>query len=158
MVCLLTQGDGHGQGRSSVTTFHQGATSGYFLKEYNCSIELSWSPFLVRQHNTPDTETLQIDTIDKPTSVWKTADILVSSTGHWWTDPLPSAGKDYHEQGEFVHPHMEESVAFEKALKTWARWVDTNIDPLQTQLVLSTAVGRCGGKGKGEDVSKRQSP
>ncbi|GLJ35762.1 hypothetical protein SUGI_0718200 [Cryptomeria japonica] len=163
MVCLLTQSDGHGKGQSSVTTFHQGGTSGYLLKEYNCSIELSWSPFLVRQHNAPDKETLQIDTIDDPASVWKTADILVFSTGHWWTHPLPLAGKDYYEEGGFVHPHMEESVAFEKALRTWARWVDTNIDPLHTQVFFRTYSpvhfnGKMWGKKEGGGCFKETEP
>ena len=41
---------------------------------------------------------------------------------------------DYFEEKRHVIPHMEELVAFEKALRTWARWIDTNIDPKHTQV------------------------
>ena len=36
---------------------------------------------------------------------------------------------NYFEEGGLVHPYMEEPVAYEKALRTWATWVDakTNI-------------------------------
>lgn len=74
------------------------------LQAYNCSVELSWAPFLVRQHKIPESinatsntttkesETLQIDTIDELAQDWKQAHILVFNTGHWWTHPEPNKG------------------------------------------------------------------
>ena len=56
------------------------------LQAYNCSVELSWAPFLVRQNKNPapvnaignakESETLQIDTIDEQAEDWKRAHIL----------------------------------------------------------------------------------
>ena len=72
------------------------------LQAYNCSVELSWAPFLVRQNKIPapvnatgnakESETLQIDTIDEQAEDWKRAHILVFNTGHWWTHPEPRKG------------------------------------------------------------------
>lgn len=112
----------------------------YFFKAYNCSIELSWAPFLVRRHpvrainGSTIKETLQLDRIDEQAKRWKHADILVFNTGHWWTHEEPYNGVDYFEEKGHVIPHMEELVAFGKALRTWARWIDTNIDPKHTQV------------------------
>lgn len=144
MLCMLRRAVPEGGGSFRAT--NGGKTVAYVIHAYNCSVELSWAPFLVRQHKIPapinatgnaaakESETLQIDTMDELAEDWKRADILVFNTGHWWTHPEPNKGINYFEEGGLVHPHMEEPVAFEKALRTWATWVDANIDPLHTQV------------------------
>lgn len=142
MLCILRRAVPEDGG--SFRAAHGGRTVAYVINAYNCSVELSWAPFLVRQHKIPapinatgnvkESETLQIDTIDEQAEDWKRAHILVFNTGHWWTHPEPRKGTNYFEEGGLVHPYMEEPVAYEKALRTWATWVDANIDPLHTQV------------------------
>lgn len=138
MLCLLSPALSNGD--ASITTSNRGRTLKYVIKSYNCSVELSWAPFLVRQHaipatnTTPAKETLELDNIDEQSSVWNSAHVIVFNTGHWWTHELPYAGDDYFEEGGKIHSHMDESVAFEKAIRTWGSWVDANMNPVNTQV------------------------
>lgn len=42
---------------------------------------------------------------------------------------------NYYQEGNHVYPSLEVLDAYKRALVTWARWVDKNIDPRRTQVV-----------------------
>ncbi|KAF9621302.1 hypothetical protein IFM89_019388 [Coptis chinensis] len=42
---------------------------------------------------------------------------------------------DYIQEGKKVYKDMDRLVAYEKALKTWANWVDTKVDPTKTRVL-----------------------
>ncbi|OVA13082.1 PC-Esterase [Macleaya cordata] len=105
--------------------------------DYNCSIEFFRSPFLVQEWEMPDTngtkkETLRLDLVERSSSKYKDADIIVFNTGHWWTHEKTSKGKDYYQVGNHVFGSLNVVEAFHKALMTWAKWVDVNINPTKT--------------------------
>lgn len=41
---------------------------------------------------------------------------------------------DFIEDGTKTYRDMDRLVAYEKALNTWAKWVDTNVDPSTTKV------------------------
>ena len=60
-------------------------------------MEFFRSPFLVQEWETPGAggkkkETLRLDIIEKSSSRYKDADIIVFNTGHWWTHDKTSKG------------------------------------------------------------------
>nr|CAB3477612.1 unnamed protein product [Digitaria exilis] len=61
------------------------------------------------------------------------ANVLVFNTGHWWahTGKL-RAWDNFERDGKKVE--MAGGEAFNRALRTWARWVDSNIDPSRTRV------------------------
>ncbi|KAL0339546.1 UNVERIFIED_CONTAM: protein trichome birefringence [Sesamum radiatum] len=63
---------------------------------------------------------------------YKNADIIVFNTGHWWTHEKTSTGKDYYQEGSHIYKDLNVLEAFRKALTTWGRWIDANINPMKS--------------------------
>ncbi|KAF5787634.1 putative PMR5 domain, PC-Esterase, protein trichome birefringence-like 5 [Helianthus annuus] len=114
---------------------------GYFVfkfEDYNCTVEFVRSHFLVREGTRINGQgnsnpTLSMDVIDKSARRWKRADILVFNTGHWWVHGKTSRGKNYFKEGDYIYPKFDAVEAFRRALKTWGKWIDKNMN--QNKLV-----------------------
>ncbi|XP_051192586.1 uncharacterized protein [Lolium perenne] len=109
----------------------------FLFQDYNCTVEFFRSPFLVQELEVPlkhgkVKETLRLDKIDRSSSRYKNADIIVFNTGHWWTHEKTSLGKDYYQEGDQVYRELNVHDAYRRALNTWAKWVDSNVNPKKT--------------------------
>ncbi|CAL5428621.1 protein trichome birefringence-like 1 [Camellia sinensis] len=109
----------------------------FLFTDYNFSVEFFRSTFLVQEWEMPDTngstkETLRLDLIERSSDRYKNADILVFNTGHWWTHEKTSQGKGYYQEGSHVYGLLDVVEAFRKAMTTWARWIDANVNPTKT--------------------------
>ncbi|XP_038905247.1 protein trichome birefringence [Benincasa hispida] len=140
LVCILRNSvkdqskvfEAHGR-----QVFRGEAAYSFIFKDYNFTVEFFVSPFLVREWEMPDKngkkkETLRLDLVGKSSDQYKEADIIVFNTGHWWTHDKTARGKDYYQEGSHVYEELNVLEAFRKAITTWARWVDNNINPMKS--------------------------
>ncbi|MBA0819113.1 hypothetical protein Gohar_021664 [Gossypium harknessii] len=106
--------------------------------DYNCSVDFVASPFLVKESSfkreNGSIETLRLDLMNPSTSMYHDADLMVFNTGHWWTHEKTSKGEDYYQEGDYVYPRLKVLNAYQKALTTWSRWIDKNVDSRRTQV------------------------
>ncbi|CAK9148445.1 unnamed protein product [Ilex paraguariensis] len=117
--------------------FRGEASYSFVFEDYNCTVEFFVSPFLVREWQMRDKngtkkETLRLDLIGRLSDQYKNAGFIVFNTGHWWTHEKTSKGEDYYQEGSHVYSSLNVQEAFRKALTTWGRWVDANINPNKT--------------------------
>ncbi|WVZ05626.1 hypothetical protein V8G54_018972 [Vigna mungo] len=141
MLCMLLGGikdpsrvyETHGR----KITKEKGNYSFRFL-DYQCTVEYYVSHFLVHESKARIGQkrrpTLRIDAIDHGSSRWKGADVLVFNTAHWWSHYKTKAGIYYYQEGSVVHPQLNVSTAFRKALTTWSSWVDRHINHRKTRV------------------------
>lgn len=106
--------------------------------DYKCTVEYYVTHFLVHESKArvgkKRVQTLQIDTMDRGSSRWRGADILVFNTAHWWSHYKTKSGINYYQEGNQVHPRLDVSTAFRKALMTWAFWINKHVNPKKTQV------------------------
>ncbi|XP_058083380.1 protein trichome birefringence-like 6 [Magnolia sinica] len=111
--------------------------------DYHCTVEYYVTHFLVHESKArvghKRVQTLQIDTIDRTSSRWKGADILIFNTAHWWTHYKTKAGVNYYQERDEVHHHLDVSTAFRRALTTWASWIDQHVNPRKTRVFFRTS-------------------
>ncbi|KAK7265358.1 hypothetical protein RJT34_32977 [Clitoria ternatea] len=137
ILCMLREGL---QDKSKMYETHGHKITkgrGYFVfrfKGYDCTVEFVRSHFLVKEGVRINAQgnsnpTLSIDRIDKTYGRWKRADILVFNTGHWWTHGKTARGINYYKEGDYLYPKFDAVEAYRKAIQTWGRWIDNNINP-----------------------------
>ncbi|KAG9459824.1 hypothetical protein H6P81_004332 [Aristolochia fimbriata] len=142
LVCILRNSVKDKRKVFEISGRHEFRTEGAYsirFQDYNCSVEFFRSPFLVQEWEMPESngtkkETLRLDLIERKSDRYKKADIIVFNTGHWWTHEKTSLGKDYYQEGNHVYGQLNVVEAFHKALVTWAKWVDTNVDSKRTHV------------------------
>uniref|UniRef100_A0A7N0R924 Trichome birefringence-like N-terminal domain-containing protein n=1 Tax=Kalanchoe fedtschenkoi TaxID=63787 RepID=A0A7N0R924_KALFE len=109
---------------------------GYFVfkfVDYDCTVEFVRSHFLVKEGVRINAQgnsnpTLSIDRIDKTSGRWRKADILIFNTAHWWSHGKTARGKNYYKEGNYIYPQFDAVEAYRRAIKTWAKWVDGNVN------------------------------
>ncbi|WOH16555.1 hypothetical protein DCAR_0936111 [Daucus carota subsp. sativus] len=109
------------------------------FEDYDCTVEFVTSRFLVRESSfeakNGSLETLRLDLMDQSASKYYNADYLIFNTGHWWSHDKTSKRLNYYQEGNIVHTRLKVHDAYRRALRTWARWVDENVDRKKTQVI-----------------------
>ncbi|KAL6506872.1 hypothetical protein OROHE_022309 [Orobanche hederae] len=117
--------------RYNATTSFEVST--FTFTDFEVKVMLDHAVYLVDLVREAEGRILKLDSIQRG-ELWKGIDVLIFNTWHWWNRRGPTQPWDYIEVGGRLYKDMDRVVAFEKALVTWANWVDDNVDPAKTKV------------------------
>lgn len=100
--------------------------------DYGVSVSFYKAPYLVDIDVVQGKRVLRLEEISGNGNAWRNADVLLFNTGHWWTHKGSLQGWDLMQLDGKYYQDMDRLVALEKGLRTWAYWVDNNIDTTRT--------------------------
>lgn len=101
---------------------------------YGVSISFFKAPYLVDIVGMQGKSVLKLDDISRNVKAWTNVDVFSFNTGHWWSHKGSLRGWDYMESGGSLYEDMDRLVALERGLRTWATWVDANVDATSTRV------------------------
>ncbi|XP_059668797.1 protein trichome birefringence-like 43 [Cornus florida] len=107
--------------------------SSFTFPIYNVSIMFYRNVFLVDIVQENGKRVLKLDSMES-SEMWKGVDALIFDTWHWWLHTGRKQPWDLIEEGNVKYKDMNRLVAFEKALRTWAKLIDILVDPAKTKV------------------------
>ncbi|XP_042044212.1 protein trichome birefringence-like 34 [Salvia splendens] len=139
MLCLIESSLGP---LSPTTVVRNENMRSFHSIEYNATIGLYWSPFMV-ESNCDDplihrvkTRVIRLMGIDKHARHWNDADILVFNSYLWWTDPMTIVWGTSFASSDAINKTVDgmSTRLYEMVLDIWSDWLEININRTKTKM------------------------
>ncbi|XP_073119528.1 protein trichome birefringence-like 43 [Henckelia pumila] len=120
--------------RAHYTSQRTGGLSIFTFPEYDVSLMLLRNPFLVDiTDDASGKRVLRLDSIST-SSIWGKMDVMIFDSWHWWFHSGRKQPWDLVVYGNTTVKEMDRLAAYEKALTTWAKWIDGNVDTTKSRV------------------------
>ncbi|RDX89912.1 Protein trichome birefringence-like 43, partial [Mucuna pruriens] len=129
LTCMLHTAVPH----APYTFVRNGGLSIFTFPTYDVKLMFSRNAFLVDIVSEKIGRVLKLDSIGAG-KTWKEVDVLIFDSWHWWLHTGRKQPWDFIQEGNHFTKDMDRLALYEKALNTWAKWVDDNIDPTKTRV------------------------
>ncbi|XP_020204021.1 protein trichome birefringence-like 43 [Cajanus cajan] len=129
LTCLLHTALPH----APYTNVRNGALSIFTFPSYDVKLMFSRNAFLLDIVAEKIGRVLHLDSISAG-ETWKGIDVLIFDSWHWWLHTGRKQPWDFIREGNHIVRDMDRLVVYGKALNTWAKWIDNNIDLKQTKV------------------------
>ncbi|XP_021775607.1 protein trichome birefringence-like [Chenopodium quinoa] len=113
-------------------------------KDYNAVIEFYWSPFLIEfdKNHKSGKNVLVLDKISLNSHQWQGADIMVFNSGHWYTHTRKLKAWELFQYKGKLSETMSIDLAYDRAMKTWAKWIEEYVIPNKTNVIFRSISGQ----------------
>ncbi|VFQ89473.1 unnamed protein product [Cuscuta campestris] len=134
MACMLHSAAVAAAARASFSYARNAPIPYVTFKDYDLTIHFYHSNYLVDLVKETKGMVLNLDSIQQGGDVWKSMDVLIFNSWHWWTHTGTSQPWNFVQDGTNSYQDMDRLEAFHKGLTTWGKWVDQNVDPQRTKV------------------------
>ncbi|XP_028755466.1 protein trichome birefringence-like 41 [Neltuma alba] len=130
LICMLHVAAPH----SGYSLHRVGGLSTFTLPEYKISVMLSRNALLVDIVKEKIGTVLKLDSVENNGNSWKGYDVIIFNTWHWWLHKGHQQPWEYIQVGNKIEKDMNRLDAFREAIRTWSKWVDSNVNPNITKV------------------------
>ncbi|MED6156307.1 hypothetical protein PIB30_013339 [Stylosanthes scabra] len=119
--------------QAKYTSIRNGALSIFTFPSFDVKVKFSRNALLVDTVSEDIGRVLKLDSIEVA-NTWQGNDILIFDSWHWWLHTGRKQPWDFIQVGNRTYRDMDRLTAYTTALKTWAKWIDDNVDPTKTRV------------------------